>query len=81
MLVKQPAPLWGSPSQSFWHHRQHRHQRAEAATRRASKAGARILLIVDPCSVGEALRIGPYVSMIRRYNPSAHITLVATLIL
>ncbi len=37
----------------------------------------RILLIVDPCSAGEALRIGPYVSMIRRHYPSAYITLVA----
>ena len=52
-------------------------QCAEAAAGSASKGGARILLIVDPCSVGEALRIGPYVSMIRRHNPTAHITLVA----
>ena len=52
-------------------------QRAEVAARRVRKVGARILLIVDPCSAGEALRIGPYVSMIRRHNPTAHITLVA----
>ena len=56
------------------------HQRAEVAASQASQASkvsARVLLIVDPCSAGEALRIGPYVSMIRRHNPTAHITLVA----
>ncbi|HEU5438895.1 MAG TPA: glycosyltransferase family 9 protein [Ktedonobacterales bacterium] len=46
-------------------------------TKAASDACTRILLIVDPCSVGEALRIAPYVTMVRRRYPHAHITLVA----
>jgi ADP-heptose:LPS heptosyltransferase/O-antigen/teichoic acid export membrane protein/GT2 family glycosyltransferase/thymidylate kinase len=37
----------------------------------------RILLIVDPCSAGEAMRLSPYVSMIRRQRPHSHITMVA----
>jgi ADP-heptose:LPS heptosyltransferase/GT2 family glycosyltransferase/O-antigen/teichoic acid export membrane protein/thymidylate kinase len=40
-------------------------------------ARQKILLIVDPCSAGEALRLAPYVSMIRRRRPESHITLVA----
>lgn len=52
-------------------------RRARRLTRTAPRAYARILLIVDPCSAGEALRIAPYVSMIRDAYPVAHITLVA----
>jgi ADP-heptose:LPS heptosyltransferase/O-antigen/teichoic acid export membrane protein len=36
----------------------------------------RILLIVDPCSAGESLRIAPFVRMVRRSAPQAFITLV-----
>jgi ADP-heptose:LPS heptosyltransferase/thymidylate kinase len=43
----------------------------------ASAASERILLIADPCSAGEALRLAPYLSMIRRGRPHSHITLVA----
>jgi ADP-heptose:LPS heptosyltransferase/GT2 family glycosyltransferase/O-antigen/teichoic acid export membrane protein/thymidylate kinase len=43
----------------------------------AGAARQKILLIVDPCSAGEALRLAPYVSMIRRHRPQSHITLVA----
>lgn len=44
---------------------------------RARMSSERILLIVDPCSAGEALRLAPYLSMVRRHHPHAHITLVA----
>ncbi len=43
----------------------------------ARAAVQRILLIVDPCSAGEALRLAPYFSMVRRQHPHAQITLVA----
>jgi ADP-heptose:LPS heptosyltransferase/O-antigen/teichoic acid export membrane protein/thymidylate kinase len=42
-----------------------------------STAAKRTLLIVDPCSAGEALRIAPYVTMVRHRLPDAQITLVA----
>lgn len=45
--------------------------------RAASEAGARILIIADPCSAGESLRIAPYVAMVRKGYPQAFITLVA----
>ena len=43
----------------------------------ASTTTERILFIADPCSAGEALRLAPYLSMVRRQYPHAHITLVA----
>jgi ADP-heptose:LPS heptosyltransferase/O-antigen/teichoic acid export membrane protein/thymidylate kinase len=57
---------------------------ALAAGRRGDSAGSaqaaqraeRILLIVDPASAGESLRLAPYVRMIRRSEPQAVITLV-----
>lgn len=42
----------------------------------AQVAHERILLIVDPCSAGESLRIAPYVRMVRRSYPRAAITLL-----
>lgn len=44
---------------------------------RARKRIERILVVVDPCSAGESLRIRPYVAMIRQDYPHAHITLLA----
>ncbi|HEX9038840.1 MAG TPA: glycosyltransferase family 9 protein [Ktedonobacterales bacterium] len=56
------------------------HAAIYAARERAALASAqgrheRILLIIDPCSAGESLRVAPYVRMIRRSAPSAFITL------
>jgi ADP-heptose:LPS heptosyltransferase/O-antigen/teichoic acid export membrane protein/thymidylate kinase len=45
--------------------------------RTASQPGARILVIADPCSAGESLRIAPFVAMVRQGYPQAFITLVA----
>lgn len=52
------------------------YQRLRAAAGAAKGVGRRILLVVDPCSAGEAMRITPYIAMIRRRYPHAHMTIV-----